>query len=160
MRIMVAAATGLSLAFGGAALAQEDDGYTIRSAADIQRYYDAFNAKDYATQIRYYAPDVAYDVGSIQIRSPEDIAAFYADFHLYVDEHVEAARVAIDGDVAAVVVPTRFEARETYDKNGLLFPAGEVREIVTFAFYDLKDGKIWRIRMARYGGTAADFAPE
>ena len=141
----------------GPAAAQTEGDYTIRSRADLQAYVDAFNGHDYATQIKYYAPDVAYDVGTLQIRSPQDIADFYDDFHDYVDEHVEIARFAMTGDTAAVVLPTRFEARETYDKNGLTYEAGSVREIVSFAFYDLKDGKIWRIRIARYAGDASDF---
>lgn len=134
-----------------------EDDYLIRSRADLQRYIDAFNARDYATQIRFYAPDVAFDVGDLQIRSPQDIAAFYDDFHDYVDEHVEIARYAKTGDTVAIVVPTRFAARETYDKNGLLFEAGSVRDSVSLVFYDLKDGKIWRVRMARYAGPASDF---
>jgi limonene-1,2-epoxide hydrolase len=153
---MMAAALAAMLVLGGAAGAQDDD-FRIRSQADLQAYLDAFNAKDYATQIRYYAQDVAYDVGSLQIRKPEDIAAFYDDFHDYVDEHVEIARFAMTGDTVAVVMPTRFEARETYDKHGLLYEAGSVREAVSFIFYDLKDGKIWRIRVASYRGAAADF---
>lgn len=181
MRMIMTAALG-ALVLGGAALAQdekpkdeaapaaeaaepaapeaaaEEDEYIIRSRADLQRYFDAFNAKDYATQIRFYAPDVSFAVGDLQIGSPDEIAAFYDDFHDYVDEHVEIGRYAKTGDTVAVVVPTRFEARETYDKHGLLFEAGSVRESVSFVFYDLKDGKIWRIRMARYAGTAADFA--
>jgi predicted lipid-binding transport protein (Tim44 family) len=140
-----------------AAEAEAEDDYVIRSRADLQRYIDAFNARDYATQIRFYAPDVAFNVGDLQIRSPQDIAAFYDDFHDYVDEHVEIARYAKTGDTVAIVVPTRFAARETYDKNGLLFEAGSVRDSVSLVFYDLKDGKIWRVRMARYAGPASDF---
>jgi ketosteroid isomerase-like protein len=130
----------------------------IRSRADYDAYLAAFNAHRYDDQIAYYAPDVEFSVGSITLSSPEAIKEFYDDFHDYVDEHVGVAAYAQTGDTVAVAVPTRFEARRTYDKNGLTFEPGEVREIVTLAFYKLKDGKIWRIRMARYNGTAADFA--
>lgn len=154
MRITTALAAAVLLA--APAAAQQGD-YAIRSQADLQAYLDAFNGHDYATQIRYYAPDVAYDVGDLQIRSPQDIADFYDDFHDYVDEHVEIARFAKTGDTVAVVMPTRFEAHETYDKHGLRFEAGSVRESVSFIFYDLKDGKIWRIRVGQYRGPASDF---
>lgn len=156
MRTMMMIAALAAVALAGGAAAQDDD-YTIRSQADLQAYLDAFNGKDYATQIRYYADDVAYDVGTLQIRKPQDIADFYDDFHDYVDEHVEIARFAITGDTVAVVMPTRFEARETYDKHGLVYEAGSVREVVSFIFYDLQDGKIRRIRVGQYRGTAADF---
>ena len=34
---------------------------------------------------------------------------------------------------------------------------GTVVEFVSFIFYTLKDGKIWRIRVARYPGPVSDF---
>lgn len=132
--------------------------YSIGGQVDLQNYLDHFNAHRYEEQIRYYADDVAYSVGTLDITSPQQIAEFYDDFHDYVDEHVEIAAFAMEGDTVAVVMPTRFEARETYDKHGLLFEAGTVTEIVSFIFYELRDGKIWRIRVARYNGTAEEFA--
>ena len=141
------------------ATAPADDA-RIRSQADLQAYLDAFNEKRYADQIRYYAPDVSYAVGTLTIDSPQDIADFYDDFHDYVNEHVEIGAFAMNGNVVAVAMPSRFEAFRTYDKHGLLFEEGSVRESVSFIFYELKDGKIWRIRMARYAGAFEDFAAE
>jgi hypothetical protein len=134
------------------------DDARIRSQADLQTYLDAFNEKRYADQIRYYAPDVSYNVGTLAITNPQDIADFYADFHTYVNEHVAIGAFAITGDTVAVALPSRFEAFRTYDKHGLLFEEGSLRESVSFIFYTLKDGKIWRIRMARYAGAYEDFA--
>lgn len=151
---LAACATAPSGAPDGAA-----DDAVIRSLADLQAYLDAFNEKRYADQIQYYAPDVSYNVGTLAITSPQDIADFYDDFHDYVNEHVEIGAFAITGDTVAVAMPSRFEAFRTYDKNGLLFEEGTVRESVSFIFYTLKDGKIWRIRMARYQGAYEDFAP-
>lgn len=156
IRMLLILLATAAMAAAGAARAQEGD-FRIRSQADLQDYLDAFNGHDYARQIRYYAPDVAYDVGDLEIRAPQDIADFYDDFHDYVDEHVEIARFAMTGDTVAVVMPTRFEARRTYDKHGLVFEAGSVRESVSFIFYDLEDGKIRRIRVSRYDGDAAEF---
>ena len=139
-----------------APMAMSDDA-RIRSQADLQAYLDAFNGHRYAEQIAYYAPDVRYAVGTLTLDSPEAIAAFYDDFHDYVNEHVEIAAFALSGDTAAVAMPTRFEAFRTYDKNGLRMEEGSVSEIVSFIFYELEDGKIRRIRVARYNGGAADF---
>ena len=134
------------------------DAARIDAIADLQGYIDHFNHHRYARQIAYYAPDVRYRVGTLTITSPQQIADFYADFHAHCREHVALADCAISGDTVAAVLPTRFEPFRDSHKHGLAFTAGQVVEIVTFAFYRLRAGRIWRIRMARYAGSAADFA--
>lgn len=129
----------------------------ITSRADLEDYVAAFNERDYARQTSYYAPDVRYSVGSITLNSPREIWDFYADFHDHSKEHVRIADFAMTGNSVAVAIPSRFEPFRDYEKNGLSFKAGEVRELTTLAFYRLKDGQIHRIRMARYGGGMTDF---
>lgn len=130
----------------------------IRSRGDLQKYLDHFNHREYDRQIAYYAPDVLYKVGTLTLASPRAIAEFYADFHQYCNEHVEIAQFALDGDVCAVVMPSRFEPFRDYVKHGLRFEAGKTIEFVSFIFYTLEDGKIRRIRVARYSGSAQDFS--
>lgn len=129
----------------------------IRSRADLEAYLDHFNRKAYERQIAYYAPDVLYKVGTLTLSSPRQIADFYADFHQYSREHVQIAEFVLQGDVCAVAMPSRFEPFRDYKKHGLTFEAGKPVEFVSFIFYKLKDGKIWRIRVGRYPGTAEDF---
>jgi len=130
---------------------------TLTSRQDLETYIRHFNAKEYDRQIAYYAPDVRYKVGTLTIDGPEQIKAFYQDFHRYSDEYVNLREFAMTGDVIAAAMETRFEPFRDYRKNGLEFRAGERRDIVTLAFYRLKQGQIHRIRMARYGGPAEDF---
>ena len=130
---------------------------TIRSQADLQDYLDAFNGKDYDRQIAYYAPDVYYKVGTLVLDAPYKIKDFYADFHTYSKEFVRIADFALDGDKCAVVLPSYFEPFRTYEQHGLSFKAGDKIEFVSFIFYTLKEGKIWRIRVARYPGPVSDF---
>jgi hypothetical protein len=158
LTVLVAASAAL-LAACATAPAPSDDA-RIRSRADVEAYFAAFNEKRYADQIRYYAPDVTFTVGTLTITSPDQIAEFYDDFHDYVNERVDIGAFAMTGDTVAMAVPTRFEAFRTYDKHGLVFEEGSVRESVSLIFYTLKDGKIWRIRMARYAGPFEDFAPQ
>lgn len=129
----------------------------VRSRADLQNYLDHFNNKEYDRQIAYYADDVVYKVGTLTLTSPRQIAEFYADFHQYCREHVEIAQFALQGEVCAVVMPSRFEPFRDYRRHGLTFEVGKPVEFVSFIFYTLKEGKIWRIRVGRYPGTAADF---
>lgn len=128
----------------------------IRSRTDLQKYLDHFNKKEYDRQIEYYAPDVVYQVGTLTLTSPRAIAAFYADFHEYCNEHVEIALFALQDDVCAVAMPSRFEPFRDYRKHGLEFEAGRVVEFVSFIFYRLEAGKIRRIHVGRYRGSAED----
>jgi hypothetical protein len=132
----------------------------IRSREDLQNYLDCFNSKRYADQCAYYAPDVIYNVGSVSNTSPQQIAEFYADFHQYCDEYVEIADFLLDGDKCALSLPSYFRPFRDYEKNGLSFKVGEEREFVSFIIYTLKEGKIWRIRVARYPGPISDFNPK
>ena len=129
----------------------------IRSQEDLQNYLDHFNNRRYEEQIAYYAPDVAYSVGDQSFTNPQQIADFYSDFHEYVKEHVEIAAFAMTGDTVAVVMPTTFEAFKAYNKHGFDFPKGMFVNAVSFIFYELKDGKIYRIRVASYSGAPEDF---
>ncbi len=128
----------------------------IRSREDLQHYLDCFNGKRYAEQIQYYAPDVVYKVGDLTLTSPQQIADFYADFHQYCKEFVEVVDFALDGDTCACSLPSYFEPFRDYEKHGLSFKVGENRQFVSFIIYKLKDGKIWRIRVARYPGPISD----
>ena len=130
---------------------------TITCRADLERYIACFNAKDYDGQIAHYAPDVEYRVGTLTLDSPQAIKGFYQDFHQYAEEEVRLADFAMTGDTVAVIIPTIFRPFRDYLKHGLTFRAGEEVRIVTLAFYTLRDGKIRRIRMARYGGPLSDF---
>ncbi|HTV53014.1 MAG TPA: nuclear transport factor 2 family protein [Steroidobacteraceae bacterium] len=130
----------------------------IRSRAHLQRYLDHFNHHRYEQQIAYYAPDVLYRVGTLTLETPRQIAEFYADFHQHCHEFVQIAQFALQSDVCAVVMPSRFEPFRDYHRHGLRFDAGHPVEFVSFIFYTLAEGKIRRIRVARYGGSAADFS--
>lgn len=129
----------------------------IRSRKDLERYVGHFNAKEYAQQIAYYAGDVQFKVGTLTLSSPQQIADFYADFHQHCHEHIQLVKFALTGDVCAAAMATRFEPFRDYRQHGLTFLAGTPVDIVSLIFYTLRQGKIWRIRMARYGGTRAEF---
>ena len=135
----------------------EEGPLRIRGRAELQDYIDQFNGRNYARQIRYYAPDVEYKVGALTLAAPQQIADFYSDFHQYCREFVEIGQFAMTGNVVACTMPSHFEPYRDYEKNGLKYTAGDVIDIVSFIFYTLKYGQIHRIRVARYNGTRNDF---
>ena len=129
----------------------------IQTHEDLAQYIAHFNARRYAEQVAYYAPDVVYKVGSLTLTSPRQIADFYTDFHQYVKERLEIVEAAIDEDTVATVMRAVFEPFKDYVRNGLLFKSGTTTEIVSFIFYRLQEGRIHRIRMTRYPGPVSDF---
>ena len=130
----------------------------VESRADLEKYIAHFNNHEYEKQIAYYAPDVTFKVGSLTLTSPRQIADFYADFHQYSKEWVELVLFAKDGDTIGAVIHAIFEPFKDYVKNGLKFEVGKTVEIITLAFYTLKEGQIHRIRMTRYSGALTDWS--
>ena len=129
----------------------------LATRADLETYLGHLNARRYAQQIAYYAPDIVYKVGNLTLTSPQQIADFYAEFHQHVKERVEIVDLAMDGDTIAVILHGVFEPIRSYVRNGLHYEVGAPRDIVSFVFYRLKQGLIHRIRMTRYPGPASDF---
>jgi len=129
----------------------------IATHADLENYIGHFNARRYEQQVAYFAPDVIYKVGNLTLTSPRQIADFYADFHQSVRERVDIVQLAIDGDTVAAVLHAVFEPQRDYVRNGLQYQVGMPKDVVSFVFYRLRDGRIHRIRMTRYPGPASDF---
>jgi hypothetical protein len=129
----------------------------LATRADLEAYLGHFNARRHEQQIAYYAPDVIYKVGNLTLTSPQQIGDFYADFHQHVKERVDIVQLAIDGDTVACVLHAVFEPFRDYVRNGLQFQVGTTRDIVSFVFYTLQEGRIRRIRMTRYPGPVSDF---
>lgn len=124
--------------------------------SDLEAYIGHFNNRQYDRQAAYYAPDVVYAVGTLTLGSPQQIVDFYADFHQYVDEHVEIGDCLIGGDLIACTMPSRFQPRRDYVRHGLSFRAGKLYELTSFIWYGLENDKIKRIRTARHSYSERD----
>ena len=126
---------------------------------DYDRYVAAFNARDYDSVFDFYIenPDMAFF--GVEIRSREDLKAFYGFLHSFVKETVTVERFASSDNLAAVEAIVRIEAfedltRETLDAKGYqIFPIakGEVQEMLQLIHYHLRDGKIEQVRCALAG---------
>jgi len=117
---------------------------------DFQRYLDSFNKKLYDQLVPYYAADVEVELPGLTLKGPQEIVSFYADFHTYVREYVEARYLVVDETGVAVEMYTEFECFRDYPNEKLPFKKGEVRRLLNFVHYDLENGRFKRIRVARY----------
>jgi ketosteroid isomerase-like protein len=118
---------------------------------DYDRYAAAFNARDYDAVFDFYAEDPQLAFFGVEIRTREQLRAFYTFLHTYVRETITVEKFAASDDLAAVEGVIRVEGikdltREELDARGLdqFFPitAGEVQEMRQYIHYHLRDGKI------------------
>ena len=118
---------------------------------DYERYAAAFNARDYDAVFDFYAENPRMAFFGVEIRTREELRAFYTFLHEYVRETVTVERFAGSDELAAVEGIVRVEGmkdltREVLDARGLpqFFPIaqGEVQEMRQYIHYHLKDGKI------------------
>jgi hypothetical protein len=117
---------------------------------NFQRYLGSFNKKLYDQLVPYYAADVEVELPGLTLKGPQGIVSFYADFHTYVREYVEARYLVIDETGVAVEMYSEFECFRDYPNEKLPFKNGEVRRLLNFVHYDLENGRFKRIRVARY----------
>jgi ketosteroid isomerase-like protein len=127
---------------------------------DYERYLAAFNARDYDTVFDFYAENPRLAFFGIEIRTREELRAFYTFLHTYVRETAVLERFASSEDLAAAEAIVRVEGiadltREALDARGLqqFFPIakGEVQEMRQYIHYHLEGGKIASVGCAIVG---------
>jgi hypothetical protein len=117
----------------------------------FEAYLAAFNADDFAGFGAYYAGDVAFHGQAATLTGREAILDFYRDVKTRLEENLELLSFVGSPDRVAAEDRTSLRPYEDW----LDFPtgplkAGELRQSVNFAFYDIADGKFTRIRSARF----------
>lgn len=125
--------------------------------ARYDQYLAAFNARDYDTVADFYVQPPTLSFFGIEIRSREDLKAFYQFLHSYVRETVTVTAFAASDELTAVDAVVRIEAFRDLDAmtlaaNGCpgFFPvkAGEVQEMRQFLHYAVSGGKFARVECA------------
>lgn len=127
----------------------------------FEAYLDAFNRADFPAFGAYYADDVHFHGQAAQLIGREAVLAFYHKVRSYLHERIELIGfvAAPDGSrIAAELHTTLLALRDWPDMPTGAMRAGDTRMRVSFAMYDIVDGRFTRIRTARFsplGGQAA-----
>lgn len=125
--------------------------------ARYDQYLAAFNARDYDAVADFYVQLPTLSFFGVEIRSREDLKAFYEFLHSYVRESVTVVAFAASEELTAVDAVVRIEAFRDLDAvtlaaNGCagFFPvkAGEVQEIRQFLHYAVAGDKFARVECA------------
>ena len=125
-------------------------------------YIQVFNASDWDRLRDYYAPDVRLVIGNgTELNGRDAVLAFYHKVRSYLHERVELIGFvgAPDGSrIAAELHTTLLALRDWPDMPTGAMRTGDTRMRVSFAMYDIADGRFTRIRTARFSPPGAQAA--
>ena len=119
-------------------------------------YIAAFNRDDFDAFTRFYSDDIVLVLGGKrELRGRQAIIDFYKTVKALTHRQIVVNRLIIGSDGLAAELESTFTALEDLPEGMLQRPLkrGETYHHVTFALYDIKDGRYTRIRSARYQST-------
>lgn len=117
----------------------------------FERYLELFNNSDFAGFGSYYSDDVDFCGQAAQMRGRDAVLDFYRLVKSRVSETLELITFVAAADRIAAEIRTTLVAREDWpDFPTGAMRAGDVRQSVSFIFYDIVDGRFSRIRSARF----------
>jgi steroid delta-isomerase-like uncharacterized protein len=117
-----------------------------QTTALITRYYDAFNAGDWAAMAALVSDDVAHDIneGTREI-GREAFARFLVMMDLHYDEQAGDIVVMISQDGRRAAAELTIRGRYKVTAPGLPEAAGQRYSLAVGAFFDVDDGAISRV---------------
>jgi hypothetical protein len=122
------------------------------TAEQFSSYIDAFNRDDVATYGDYYAPDVVLVLaGKTELRGRQAIFDFYKSVKSQTHRTIRINKFVATPEHIAVELESEFLALQDLPEftAGPMRPGGRIF-INTFVLYDLRDGKLSRIRSALF----------
>jgi hypothetical protein len=125
----------------------------------FENYLAAFNRADFAAFGACYADDVIFHGQAAQVVGRNAVLDFYRKVRGYLDERVDLLDfvAAPDGTrIAAELRTTLVAVRDWPEMPTGPMHAGDTRQLVSFAMYDLADGRFTRIRTARFSPPRGD----
>lgn len=117
----------------------------------FQAYLRAFNSGDFEGFAAFYHRQVEFEGQAARLIGRDAVVDFYRMVRSRIDEHVALLTFVGSPSRCAAEIVTTLEAREDwpdFPTGGL--EAGERRQSINFAFYDIQDGGFTRIRSARF----------
>lgn len=134
---------------------------------EYDEYIAAFNARDYdLLHSRFFHPDVQiWTVGHV-MDGQKGVRAFYDYFHEYVKEQIRVLKFAqyeggIFAEVGLELTGIKNLTREINVAHGFddfpVIEKGPTYKSILFADYELKDGKIYKVRCAEYLKPTLDY---
>lgn len=118
----------------------------------FEDYLSAFNRADFPGFGKYYADDVIFQGQAAQVVGRQAVLDFYRAVRTYLDEGVNLLTFVAAPDGSAIVAELRtvlVAKRDWPEMPTGSMRAGDRRESVNIAFYEIAGGRFERIRTAR-----------
>ncbi|GAA0319647.1 hypothetical protein GCM10009087_32440 [Sphingomonas oligophenolica] len=119
----------------------------------FEAYLAAFNRADFPGFGACYADNVVFHGQAAQLVGRDAVLDFYRSVRTYLDERVDLLTFvgAADGSRIAAELRTTLIARKDWpDMPTGPMRAGDQRQSVNFAFYEIANGVFTRVRTARF----------
>ena len=132
-------------------------GGTLEQRQAYLEYARAFSNADFDRFSQYYADDVVCTLGAgIVLRGKDGIVDFYREMFKTVRESLTLHHLVADDTGLAADITSQFTAIEDAPSFVVApLKKGEFVRVHVFVHYELRDGRIVRIKVARAGGVSA-----
>ena len=127
----------------------------------FEAYLAAFNRGDSAGYGAYYADDVKFHGQAATLVGRDAVLTFYKGVRDHLHETVELLTFvgsATGANILAELRTTLVAHKDWPDMPTGAMVAGDRRQSVNFAMYDIVDGRVTRIRSARFSPPKKDVA--
>ncbi|MEO9130952.1 MAG: nuclear transport factor 2 family protein [Sphingomonas sp.] len=124
-------------------------------------YLAAFNRADFPAFGAFHADDVILQAATAQVTGRDAVLDFYRKVRSYLDERVDLlcfVGAPDESRIAAELRITMVAQRDWPDMPAGPMLAGDTRQSVAFAIYDIAGCRITRIRTARFSQSLAPAA--
>jgi ketosteroid isomerase-like protein len=116
----------------------------------FMNYVHAFSNAEFDKFSRYYTDDVVCDLNGRVLDGKQAIVDFYREMFTMIREHLTIHQLIVDNAGIFADATARFSAfADASQFAAMPLEKDQVVEARIFIIYDLRDGKIARIRVAR-----------
>jgi steroid delta-isomerase-like uncharacterized protein len=112
----------------------------------IQKYYTAFNTKNFQGMLEFLSEDIVHDINQGERTTGiEAFKKFLGEMDTYYDEHLDHIVIMTNADGSRA--SAEFICNGTYKSNaeGLPVAKGQKYSLPVGCFFEVKNGKITRV---------------
>lgn len=119
----------------------------------LRQYYDTYNSEDPEALAAFYHPDVVLTSAQGVLEGVEAILDTYRSIIAVFQDRMEPLSIAVDGDIAEVVINDTFTARQDVDDfMGVPVAKGDTLELRLLGKYHVEGGRFRAITITMHGG--------
>lgn len=117
---------------------------------EFKKYFETYSTDFNQAIDTYYTDDIDFEYPGGKFQGKEAVRAYFAQVHEKFNEILRPVHLIIEGEKVAGEVEAELQALIDFpDFGGKPFNKGESQFTTYGIFYDLRDGKICRVKIYR-----------